>query len=58
MPQLVRDMSAALQRQEEVAAEMARKLAQLQPSVVNYNPTDVEQLSKAVGVTLTVAVTI
>ena len=49
LPQLVRDMSAAMQRQQAEAEALSKKLAQLQPSVLNYNPKDVEQLGKAKG---------
>ena len=49
LPQLVRDMSAAMARQQADHEALQRRLAQLQPSVLNYNPKDVDQLSKAVG---------
>ena len=49
LPQLVRDMSAAMQRQQAEHEALQKRLAQLQPSVINYNPKDVDQLTKAVG---------
>ena len=49
LPQLVRDMSAAMQRQQAEHEALQKRLAQLQPAVINYNPKDVEQLTKAVG---------
>ena len=49
LPQLVRDMSAAMQKQQAEHEALQKREAQLQPSVLNYNPKDVEQLSKAVG---------
>ena len=49
LPQLVRDMSAAMQRQQAEHEALSKKLAQLQPSVLNYNPKDIEQLGKAAG---------
>ena len=47
LPQLVRDMSAAMAKQQKEHEELQRRLSLLQPSVLNYNPKDVEQLAKA-----------
>lgn len=47
MPQLLRDMSDALARQKEERDKLIKRLAQLEPSVGNYNPMDVDSLTKA-----------
>lgn len=49
LPQLVRDMNAALTRQQVAHEALQKRLAQLQPPVLNYDPKDVTQLTKAVG---------
>ena len=49
LPQLVRDLMAAMQRQQAEHEALQKRLAQLQPAVINYNPKDVDELSKAVG---------
>jgi len=47
LPTLLRHMSTALAKKEKEEDEMQRKLTLLQPAVSNYNPADIEQLSKA-----------
>jgi len=44
---LVRDMGSALSRMEKEQTELHVRLAALQPSVANYNPKDVESLTRA-----------
>jgi hypothetical protein len=47
LPRLIRDMGSALARMEREGTELQARLAELQPSVANYNPKDVEALTKA-----------
>ena len=49
LPQLVRDLGAALARQQQEHELLQKRLSQLQPSVINYNPKEVDQLTKAVA---------
>ena len=63
LPQLVRDLGAALAKQQAEQEALQRRLSQLQPAVINYNPADVEQLTKvscspASPVTVTVTLTV
>ncbi|KOO29570.1 MHC I C-terminus family protein [Chrysochromulina tobinii] len=48
LPQLVRDLGAALARQQTEHEALKKKLLQLQPAVINYDKTSTEQLTKAV----------
>ena len=50
LPQLVRDLGAALARQQTEHEALQRRLSQLQPAVINYDHKSTEQLTKAVGV--------
>jgi len=47
MPQLVRDLSAALARQQQEQERLQKRISQLQPAVPNYNPKEADQLLKA-----------
>jgi hypothetical protein len=48
LPQLVRDLGAALARQQTEHEALKKKLLQLQPAVINYDKKSTEQLTKAV----------
>lgn len=47
MPTLLRDMSDALSRQRDEHEKLVKRLAQLEPAVTNYNPSDENALTKA-----------
>ncbi|KAL1504869.1 hypothetical protein AB1Y20_008639 [Prymnesium parvum] len=47
LPQLLHDMSEALALQKQEQDKLLERLAKLEPQVTNYNPSDIEQLTKA-----------
>jgi predicted nucleic acid-binding Zn-ribbon protein len=49
LPQLVRDMSATITKQQQDKDALQKRLSQLKPAVINYNPKDVDQLTKAIS---------